>query len=119
MSRDPLRLNDYLAHILEAISRIHEYLEDVDEVGFLSNHLVQDAVIRNFEIIGEACKRVPVEIRDRFADIPWKEAAGFRDVLIHDYPEIIIDEVYFTAKNQLPEFRNQIQHVLESLGQDK
>ena len=58
MSRDPLRLNDYLGHILEAISRIHEYLEDVDEVEFLSNHLIQDAVIRNFEIIGEASKNV-------------------------------------------------------------
>lgn len=58
MSRDPLRVPDYLYHILEAISRIQKYCEDIDQTAFLLNPLVQDAVIRNFEIIGEASRNV-------------------------------------------------------------
>lgn len=58
MTRDPQRLVDYLAHILEAIERIEEYVSDMDEVAFLANRLVQDAVIRNFEIIGEASNNI-------------------------------------------------------------
>ena len=54
MSRDPLRLTDYLGHILESIQKIQTYCDDVDEVGFLANPMLQDAVIRNFEIIGQA-----------------------------------------------------------------
>jgi uncharacterized protein with HEPN domain len=58
MIRDPQRLSDYLAHILEAIERIEEYVSDMDEVTFLASALVQDAVIRNFEIIGEASNNI-------------------------------------------------------------
>ncbi|WP_200906573.1 HepT-like ribonuclease domain-containing protein [Gulbenkiania mobilis] len=58
MSRDKQRLADYLAHILEAIGRIHRYTEDMAELAFLENELVQDAVIRNFEIIGEASRNI-------------------------------------------------------------
>ena len=58
MSREPLRLRDYLGHILEAISQIQSYCEDIDEVSFLTTRLIQDAVIRNFEIIGEASKNI-------------------------------------------------------------
>ena len=58
MSRDPQRLPDYLGHILEAIERIHAYVADVDEVGFLSSKIVQDAVIRNLEVIGEASRNI-------------------------------------------------------------
>jgi uncharacterized protein with HEPN domain len=76
---------------------------------------LQDAVIRRFEIIGEAVKRVPKDIRNRYSDIAWKEAAGFRDVLIHDYPEILVEQVYITGKEYLPAFRVQIQKVLDEL----
>ena len=57
MTRDPQRLGDYLAHMLEAIERIEEYVSDVDEMACLGNRLVQDAVIRNFEIIGKTIHR--------------------------------------------------------------
>ena len=57
MTRDPQRLGDYLAHMLEAIERIEEYVSDVDEMAFLGNRLVQDAVIRNFEIIWKTIHR--------------------------------------------------------------
>jgi uncharacterized protein with HEPN domain len=58
MSRDPQRLQDYLKHILIGIKRIQEYCSDIDEIGFLKSQLIQDAVIRNFEIIGEASKNI-------------------------------------------------------------
>jgi uncharacterized protein with HEPN domain len=58
MTRDAQRLGDYLAHMLEAIERIEEYVSDMDEMAFLGNRLVQDAVIRNFEIIGEASNHI-------------------------------------------------------------
>ena len=58
MSRDPQRLQDYLRHILLAIKRIQEYCSDIDELGFLKSQLIQDAVIRNFEVIGEASKNI-------------------------------------------------------------
>ena len=64
MSRDTLRLPDYLDHILEAIHRIQNYCEDLDESGFLTTPLVQDAVIRNFEIIGEASRNIERVARD-------------------------------------------------------
>jgi len=64
MSRDQQRLQDYLAHIIQAIQRIHHYTEDMDEVGFLENELVQDAVIRNIEIIGEASNNIDKYYQD-------------------------------------------------------
>ena len=62
MSRDPLRLIDYLEHILEAIDRIHRYCVDLDEAAFLSNTMAQDAVVRNFEIIGEASRNIELNV---------------------------------------------------------
>lgn len=70
MTRDPQRLGDYLAHMLEAIERIEEYVSDMDEMAFLDNRLVQDAVIRNFEIIGEASTTSKSAFLDSWPSIP-------------------------------------------------
>ena len=74
----------YLTHILEAVEKIQRYTADGRDV-FFSDTRIQDAVLRNFEIIGEATKRLTPETREQQPDIPWKQIAGFRDVLIHDY----------------------------------
>lgn len=88
MTNDPLRLTDYLAHILEAIERIEGYVSDMDEMTFLGNKLVQDAVIRNFEIIGEASnnidKRFPEFVAAHPA-IPLTSAYQTRNALAHGY----------------------------------
>jgi uncharacterized protein with HEPN domain len=81
MTRDP---RVYLAHILECADRIERYLGQ-DREAFLRDTMVQDAVIRNFEVIGEATKRIPEQFRVVHAAIPWRLMAGCRDVLIHDY----------------------------------
>lgn len=65
----------------------------------------------DLKIIGEAVKRIPRSLTERHPDVPWSDAAGFRDVLIHDYPEIVIDNVYFTGRELLPAFRDQIKKI--------
>jgi uncharacterized protein with HEPN domain len=118
MSRYPLRLNDYLGHILEAVSRIHEYLEDVDEVGFLSNHLVQDAVIRNFEIIGEASKnieRVAPEFVAAHPELPLSFAYDMRNILAHGYYKVDLGVVWKTIERDLPYLKEQVSLAVKAL----
>lgn len=75
----------YLKHISDAASRIEEYTQGVGYEYFMENHLIQDGVIRQVEIIGEATKRLSDEIREKYPHIPWKDIAGMRDRLIHGY----------------------------------
>ena len=76
--------------------------------------MVIDAVVRNLEIIGEAVKRLPEEIRKHYSDIPWKEIAGFRDVLIHDYFGIDTSVVWKTVVEDLPFLRKHIELILKA-----
>lgn len=105
MTEDDLRLNDYLGHILEAIERIEEYVSDIDELNFLGNRLVQDAVIRNFEIIGEASnniqKRFPQFVTDH-PELPLATAYQMRNALSHGYFKVDFEMVWKTICNDLP-----------------
>ena len=74
----------YIAHILECIHRIESYTHNGRDT-FLNTPMAQDAAIRNFEVIGEAAKRVSSELKQAHPDVPWRRIAAFRDVLIHDY----------------------------------
>jgi uncharacterized protein with HEPN domain len=76
--------------------------------------MVVDAVIRNFEIIGEAVKKIPKSVKKKHADVEWNEAAGFRDVLIHDYFGIDLEAVWDTVKKNIPSFKENILKILES-----
>lgn len=75
----------YLGHIKEAIANIISFVQNIDRENFLENRLVQDATIRNLEIIGEASKYISFEFRDNHPEIEWKKMAGMRDRLIHQY----------------------------------
>lgn len=112
MKKDP---GIFLRDILECCDLIIKNVQSVTLEQFQQDINLQDAVIRRFEIIGEAVKKLPEKIRAAYPYIAWKEAAGFRDVLIHDYKEIVIDEVYGTGINNLPKFRDQIQKVFEEV----
>ena len=116
MSRDQQRLFDYLQHILEAINRIHSYIEDIDEVSFLNNELIQDAVIRNLEIIGEACRNInrhyPKYV-EQHEDIPFLIAYEMRNVLTHGYFKVDLEVVWKTIERDLPKLSVMIQELVD------
>lgn len=101
------RLHD----ILKAISKIEQYLESMSLAQFKKNELVIDAVIRNFEIIGEASKGIPISIQSSYPEIPRKQMCGMRNILIHEYFGVDVDTVWHTAKKQLPILKKQIADI--------
>ena len=111
MKKDP---RVYLAQILERIDRINEYTTDGKE-AFFADERTQDAVIRNSEVIGEAAKRIPDEYRKDHPSIPWRELAGFRDVLIHQYEGVSIAEIWQIIERNLEPLRKAITVILPPL----
>ncbi|MAM87011.1 MAG: hypothetical protein CME36_06860 [unclassified Hahellaceae] len=104
MTRDQQRLDDYLAHIIEAIDRIDRYTADMEEIAFLNNLLVQDAVIRNFEIIGEASNNIEKHYPDFAAshpELPLSFAYQMRNALSHGYFKVDLEIVWKTIKRDL------------------
>ena len=118
MSRDPQRLPDYLWHILEAIERIQHYVDAMDEVGFLGSKLVQDAVIRNLEVIGEASRNIERAHPDFAAahpELPLALANDMRNALSHGYFKVDLGIVWTTIQGNLPDLHAQVQDALASL----
>jgi len=109
----------YLKDILEAMGAVEKYVKDMNFEEFRNNDLVSSAVIRKFEIIGEATRHIPQTIRKKYQDIPWKTMVGFRDKLIHFYFGIKYDIVWETIKSRLPELKEKIKKVLEDLEKEK
>lgn len=102
----------YLRHILDAINRIEEYLQGVTEADFHNRYLIQDGVIRQLEIIGEATKQLSKEIRENNSHIPWRDIAGMRDKLTHHYFGVDMDEVWLTAQDDLPTLKREVEMIL-------
>jgi uncharacterized protein with HEPN domain len=94
----------YLHHMLERCERITRFIGRGKD-AFLESDELQDAVILNVEVIGEAAKRVSPEARDQMASLDWKAICGIRDVLIHDYIGVDLDEVWNVASCRIPELR--------------
>lgn len=92
----------YVRHILAAIGRIQSYTENLTEAEFMADTKTQDAVVRQFEIIGEATKNVSAAFRSEHKDIPWSLMAKMRDVLIHHYWEVDLVVLWSTLKQDLP-----------------
>ena len=101
----------YLKHILDAIHRIEEYVRKIEYSGFIENYLIQDGVIRQIEIIGEATKRLSNEIREKYTDIPWKDIVGMRNKLIHDYFGVDVDAVWETVKKDIPVLKKKLMDI--------
>ncbi len=107
--------NLYLVDILEAMEAIGIFVEDMEFEDFEADDKTSSAVIRKFEIIGEATKNVPESIRQKYSTIPWREMAGMRDKLIHFYFGIKYDLVWATIKDVIPEVKPLIRKILEDL----
>jgi uncharacterized protein with HEPN domain len=104
----------YLVHIIECLEKIEQYTKNGKD-AFFESSLIQDAVYRNFEIIGEAAKRVPDIVRSKASDLPWRQIAGFRDVLIHQYDGVDPDEVWKIIEHNLPGWKDRIRAILNDL----
>ena len=101
----------YIEHILDCIRKIKEFTSGLSLKDFSVNELVQDAVIRNIEIIGEASKKISSDTKQIYYEIPWKEIAGMRDKLIHDYLGVDVEVVWRTITEDIPTLENQIKEM--------
>jgi len=106
----------YIADVLESIAKIEQYAQRVSREQFLADTLVQDAVFRRLEVIGEAVKGIDDELRARHPEVPWKEIAGLRDVLIHGYFGVIPERVWKVVEEDLPVLKRQILDINRELA---
>jgi uncharacterized protein with HEPN domain len=105
----------FVEHILESIRDIERYTKGMSPAAFLRSALVQDACIRRLEIIGEAVKRIPADTRQAAPAVPWKQIAGLRDILIHEYFGVDIKLVWKVISSDLPLLKKNILKLRKAL----
>lgn len=107
----------YLKDILEAMTAIEEFVDGMDFEAFTADDKTTSAVIRKFEVIGEAARQVPPDIRQEHAAIPWRRMAGMRDRLIHFYFGVKYELVWTTVKQEIPRLKPLIRAILDEWGE--
>jgi len=105
MEKDKL----YIKHILDAIAAIEQFIQSVEFEGFVENKLLQDGVVRELEIIGEASKKLSPDFKDLHNEFPWQDMAGMRDKLIHEYFGVDLVVVWETVKQDLPNLKRKLE----------
>ncbi len=103
----------YLDDLLVSAKKIQEYTQDLYAAHELAqNEMILDAVLRRVQIMGEAVKRLSQEYKDNHPDLPWRQIAGLRDVVVHDYDEIIVDQLWEVVKNRIPNLVKEIEKIV-------
>ncbi len=111
MSRD---IGLYLEDILRSCQRILQYTAGLTYESFINNSLVYDAVLRNIEIVGEAVKQVPTEVRKQYPEVDWRRIAGMRDIVAHHYFSIHDEIVWDIVVNKIPELTEKVELILQN-----
>ena len=117
MSPDKRDVRVYIEDMLEAITKIEEYMKGLGNGNdFYNNTQAQDAILRRLEIIGEAAKNVPQEFRDKYSEIPWKQIAGMRDIPIHEYFGVNLQRALKVVREDLTNLKAKIIQIKQDLG---
>ena len=102
----------YLIHIDECLERIESYIKDIDKKAFMDSTLIQDAVVRNLQIMSESTQRLSDDPKDDHPEIDWFKISGFRNVLVHDYLGIDTERIWTILVKELPILRKAIKILL-------
>lgn len=102
----------YLIHISECIHRIEEYLGDGGKVAFMASSLVQDAIVRNLQILTESAIRISDELQGKYPDVEWFKIRGFRNVLVHDYLGVDLEMIWNIIERDLPKLKAAVEKML-------
>lgn len=103
----------YLEDIFQSMQRIEKYLDNIDFQQFKTTYIVADAVVRNFEIIGEASKKIPTDIQEKYPEIPWRKMYGLRNLIAHEYFGIDYELIWEIATVNLPQNRVDLQKIIK------
>ena len=112
MKKDPVV---FLTHIIDSIELIERYMEGKTEIDLMESTGLQDMVIRRIEIIGEAVKNLPDDLRRNHPEIPWRDITGMRDIIVHQYFGIDLEFVWDVATKDLPDLKPKILRIREEL----
>lgn len=114
MSEKPVN-RERLEHIISAIDRIFRFTDEMTFETFMENEMAQFAIIKNFEIIGEAAYQIDKEIKETHPEIEWRKITAFRHILVHDYYKINMEIVWNAKQNKLEELKIQIEGILDEV----
>ena len=96
----------YINHMLDCIARIDEYVESKEL--FFESSLVQDAVVRNLQVMAESSQRLSLVIKKKYSDVPWKDISGFRNIIVHDYLGLDLDMIWSVIELELPKLEKAL-----------
>ena len=106
---------DYIGDILASIQEVEDFTQGMQYDSFAGDRKTVNAVVRSLEVMGEAAKRVPDDVRQRYPDVPWKRMTGMRDKLIHEYSGVDLEIVWGVVKTELPPVKPLIEQILRDL----